>query len=143
MTDIHAAVAVHQVARLDAITSARSANAQLLSEGLAGVSGLILPRSMPGRRHAWHQYVVRITPEFGMTRERVMAELDALGVSSAVYYPKLLVDYPHVASRTVGSMDFPNAQRAVQEVLALPVHPGVSRDQIQHVVDAVRKVSGG
>lgn len=143
MTDIHAAVAVHQVARLDAITRSRTGNAQLLSEGLADVPGLVLPRTMPGRRHAWHQFVVRVTPEFGMTREELMGALRLLGVDSAVYYPKLLVEYPHVASRTVGPTHFPNAQRAAREVLALPVHPGVSRDQIQHVVDAVRKVSGG
>jgi perosamine synthetase len=141
MTDIHAAVAVHQVARLGTITAARSANAQLLSQGLAGVPGLVLPRVMPGRRHAWHQYVVRVTPEFGMTREELITALGALGVHSAVYYPKLLVEYPHVASRTVGTTQFPNAERAAREVLALPVHPGVTRDQVHQIVDAVRKVS--
>jgi dTDP-4-amino-4,6-dideoxygalactose transaminase len=143
MTDIHAAVAVHQLERLEAVTGRRAANARVLSDGLADVPGLVLPHEEPGRRHAWHQYVVRVTPEFGMSRDATLDALRELGVHAAVYYPKLLTDYLHVAERTVGSTHLPNAERAAQEVLALPVHPDLSDSQLHQVVDAVRKVSGG
>jgi dTDP-4-amino-4,6-dideoxygalactose transaminase len=141
MTDIHAAVAVHQLDRLESLTARRNANARVLSDGLAGVPGLVLPREQPGRRHAWHQYVVRVTPEFGTSRDATLAALARLGVQAAVYYPKLLVDYPHIAERTVGPTSFPNAERAANEVLALPVHPHLSPEQLERVVDAVRTVS--
>jgi perosamine synthetase len=143
MTDIHAAVAVHQLERLERVTARRVANAEVLSEGLADVPGLVLPHQEPGRRHAWHQYVIRVTPEFAMSREATLDALRELGVHAAVYYPRLLTEYPHVADRTVGPMQFPNAERAAREVLALPVHPSLSDGQLQRIVDAVRKVSGG
>jgi dTDP-4-amino-4,6-dideoxygalactose transaminase len=102
----------------------------------------VLPETLAGRRHAWHQYVVRVTPEFGRDRATVLTELADRGVHAAVYYPKSLASYPHVAARTVGPVDFPNAERAAREVLALPIHPGLSDGDMDRITAAVRDVAG-
>jgi dTDP-4-amino-4,6-dideoxygalactose transaminase len=143
MTDVLAALAVGQLERLEAITAARTANAAILSEGLAGLPGVVLPASLPDRAHAWHQYVVRITPESGTDRDQLAARLAERGVQTAVYYPKPLTAYPHVAAATVGDTRFPNAERAAQEVLALPVHPGLARHDLERTVEAVRECVHG
>jgi perosamine synthetase len=143
MTDVLAAVGVHQLGRLAEITARRVANAAALQAGLADLPGLVLPTTLPGRTHAWHQFVVRVTPDFGCDRDELRARLAPLGVQAAVYYPKSLTAYPHVAAATVGPLEFPNAERAAREVLALPVHPGLDGSEIERVVDAVREISGG
>jgi dTDP-4-amino-4,6-dideoxygalactose transaminase len=67
-----------------------------------------------------------------------LARLAERGVHAAVYYPKPLTAYPHIAAATVGATSFPNAERAAREVLALPVHHRLGRGQLERVVDAIR-----
>ena len=62
MTELQAALGVAQMARLPDIVDARRRNAGLLTEGLAGIEGLLLPVEPPGRWHVYHQYTVRVTP---------------------------------------------------------------------------------
>jgi perosamine synthetase len=142
MTDVLAAIAVGQLSRLDEITAARAANAARLTAGLADLQGLVLPRAQEERGHAWHQYVVRVTPEFGRDRDALLQALASRGVHAAVYYPRSLTSYPHVAKATVGPLEFPNADRAAREVLALPIHPGLGRSDIERVAEAVRDIAG-
>ena len=61
MTDLQAAVGVPQLARLDRIIGERQANARFLTEGLAGLPGIVLPPSAPGRSHVFHLYTIRVT----------------------------------------------------------------------------------
>jgi dTDP-4-amino-4,6-dideoxygalactose transaminase len=138
MTDVLAALAAGQLDRVEDITAERSRHAAVLSEGLRGIPGLILPTSLPDRTSAWHQYVVRVTPESGTDRDTLAGRLAQRGVHAAVYYPRPLTAYPHVAAATVGDTRFPNAERAAREVLALPVHPELGREQLDRVIDAVR-----
>ena len=128
--------------RLAEFTAARRANAALLTEGLSGIPGLVLPTAAPGRTHVWHQYVVRVTGEFATDRAGLIAQLRKRGIGSAVYYPRPLYDYAHVAAATDGEKHCANTERACREVLALPVHPGVGTTGIHRIVDAVREVSG-
>jgi dTDP-4-amino-4,6-dideoxygalactose transaminase len=138
MTDVLAALAVGQLERVDDIITERAGHAAVLTEGLSGIPGLVLPTSFPDRMSAWHQYVVRITAESGTDRDTVATRLAQRGVHAAVYYPRTLTAYPHIAAATLGATSFPNAERAAREVLALPVHPQLSRAQLDRVIDAVR-----
>ena len=94
LTDLQAAVACVQLGRLPAIQADRSRNATLLSAGLAGLRGLILPPAPDGRLHAWHQYTVQVTPEARLDRDQLAKCLDAAGIDSMAYYPRLVHDYP-------------------------------------------------
>jgi dTDP-4-amino-4,6-dideoxygalactose transaminase len=143
LTDVLAAIATRQVARLAELTALRETNAKILSMGLADIPGLILPSTRAGRSHAWHQYVVRVTEDFGMDRDALQQKLAERGVHAAVYYPRSLTEYPHVAAATIGETQFPNASRAAREVLALPVHPGLTPTDIEQVVGAVAAVARG
>jgi dTDP-4-amino-4,6-dideoxygalactose transaminase len=142
LTDVQAAVAVVQMQRRAAFTAVRRENAALLNEGLAGIPGLVLPTESAGREHVWHQYVVRVTPDFATDRAGLAAHLQEQGIGSAVYYPRPLYDYPHIAAATDGEKHFPNTEQACREVLALPVHPRVGAAGIHRIVDAVREVAG-
>lgn len=143
MTDMQAAIARVQVGRLGEITAVRRRNAALLHAGLEGLPGIRLPEVAPGNQHAWHQYTVKIDRTAGGGRDAVAGLLRARGVGVGVYYPKPLVEYPHVrkASRVSGSLS--NTYRACEEVLSLPVHSKVSGDDIAAVVEAVREVIRG
>jgi dTDP-4-amino-4,6-dideoxygalactose transaminase/acetyltransferase-like isoleucine patch superfamily enzyme len=140
LTDIQAAVAVTQLRKLPSINAARNRNAALLSAGLAGLPGVLLPDSPAGRLHVWHQYTVRVTRDARMDRDQLGKHLAAVGVDSMVYYPRLVHDYPCFRDhpRLVHDQT-PRAMRAVGEVLSLPVHPALTAADIDRIVSCVRE----
>jgi perosamine synthetase len=141
LTDLQAAVGIPQMERLDATVAIRRRNAAVLTEGLAGLVGLLTPTVAPGRTHVWHQYTVRVTEDAPVTRDQLVDRLAAVGVGSGIYYPRLVHDYdcfrndPRVI---VGPT--PNAERAVREVVSLPVHPHLSEADLDLVVGSVRAI---
>jgi perosamine synthetase len=135
MTDLQAALAVPQMERLDATNDTRRRNAALLTELLAG-TGVDLPVVPRGHQPVWHQYTVLLPP--GVDREAVQARMREGGVESGVYYPRLAWDY-EVYREHPGIVpdDTPNAREATARCLSLPVHPGLSADDIERVAGAL------
>jgi dTDP-4-amino-4,6-dideoxygalactose transaminase len=99
--------------------------------------GLEPPFERPGCRHVFHVYAVRV-PE----RERVAAALRAAGIGTAVVYPRPLHLQPAFADLGLGAGSFPNAERAAQELLALPMFPGLAEDAPERVVAALAEALG-
>lgn len=143
MTDLHAAIGIPQLARLDDINDARTRNAERLTKRLAGLPGLVVPITMPGRSHVWHQYTVRVTEHARVSRDELAARLERLGVATGVYYPRLAFDYDcYRAHPRVITSDTPVARQLTREVLSLPVHPALTDADLDAIVDAVGSVLG-
>jgi perosamine synthetase len=142
LTNLAAAVGLPQLARVHEINEARRANAAALRSGLAGIRGLVLPREpAAGRTHVYHQFTIRITGEAAVTRDQVIDGLTERGIGCGIYYPKVVFDYDCYRSHPrviVG--DFPNAFKTASQVLSLPVHPYLSRHDLQAIVAKVREV---
>lgn len=139
LTEMQAALATVQLSKLDGFNQRRSENAARLTAGLSGLPGLILPSQVDGRRHAWHQYTVRVLPTALLDRSGLAGRLDGAGIDSRAFYPKLVHDYPCFARHPrVEPGDTPVAAKAVRQVLSLPVHPGLSATDIDRVIQAVR-----
>jgi len=139
LTDVQAAIALPQMDRLAERTAARRRNAAVLSAGLADLPGLITPTTHAAAEHVFHQYTVRVTPDAPLGRDALAAALDAAGVDTGAYYPKLVGDYDCYASHPNLVVDpTPRAARAAREVLSLPVHPELTHEQLERVVTAVR-----
>jgi dTDP-4-amino-4,6-dideoxygalactose transaminase len=88
-----------------------------------------LPQELPWRGHSYHQFVVRV-PE----RDRVREHLAKLGVGSEVYYPIPLHAQRCFAHIGYKAGDFPEAEKAAAEVLALPIFPELRADERERVV---------
>lgn len=141
LTDLQAAIAVEQVKKADMFTAARQHNAEMLNEGLSGIVGLALPTIADDRTHVFHQYTVRVTDEFPMSRDEFVDAVRAAGVGAGVYYPRALHAYPHIAKLGFSEGDYPVAERIASEVVSLPVHPAVSEEDIQTIIRVVREVA--
>jgi dTDP-4-amino-4,6-dideoxygalactose transaminase len=140
MTDLQAAVGLPQMRRLVAINQARRANALRYLDGLSQVGGIALPISPENRTHVWHQFTIRVTDEAPITRDDLASRLAAGGVATGVYYPRLVFDYecfrdhPQIRSRPL-----PNASMWARQALSLPVHPGVSPEEVERVIHLVKE----
>ncbi|MEV5296689.1 DegT/DnrJ/EryC1/StrS family aminotransferase [Amycolatopsis methanolica] len=146
MSELHAAVGIPKLDRLDELLAARRRNARQLSVGLAGTPGLTVPAELPGREHAWHRYSVLIGPHAMLARDELVAELAERGVETEVHHPKLVFDHDrfreHPQIPAVSRRDFPVALKVTEEVLSLPVHPALSEADVDTVVREVREALG-
>jgi dTDP-4-amino-4,6-dideoxygalactose transaminase len=111
--------------------------AGLAESGPYPLNGVVLPEEIPGSRHAWHQYVIRMN-----RRDRLREFLTARKIGSEVYYPVPL--HMQEALEPLGYTEgsFPEAERAAREVLALPIFPEIREDEQQTVVDAIGEFLG-
>lgn len=143
LTDLQAALAVPQMARLARTNAARSANAARLSAGLHDIPGLVTPVVPAGREHVWHQYTVRVTPEAGLTRDELVKELERAGVGSGLYYPRLMHDYDCYRGHPgIVADPTPRAQQVASEVLSLPVHQHLRQADLDRIIAGVRRALG-
>lgn len=143
LTDLQAAVGIPQLSGYDEVVATRQQNAAYLSAGLAGVAGIITPHQAVGRRHVWHQYTIRVTEAAGVRRDEVVAKLGELGVGAGIYYPKLVFDYPTYRGRAdVHISEYPVAERIVQQVISLPVHPRLSPADLDRIIESIQSIVG-
>ncbi len=140
MTDVQAAIGVPQIDRLSEISSRRRAHAAVLDRGLSGIEGVTTPPIESNRTHVYHQYTIRVDRELTVGRDRLRSELADRGIGSGVYYPRVVFDYPCYRDLLGDLPECPEAERAADEVLSLPVHPDLDDGDLERIIDAVREV---
>jgi dTDP-4-amino-4,6-dideoxygalactose transaminase len=135
MDALQAAVLRVKAPHLAAWTEARRVNASrymraFADAGLAGHLGL--PVEPQGRRHIFNQFVIR-TAE----RDALKRHLDARGIGNEIYYPVPFHLQPCFAALGHAAGDFPHAERAARETLAIPIYGELTPAQQQTVVETV------
>lgn len=141
LTDLQAAIAIEQLKKVDGFNSSRQKNAQYFDTELSGIKGIILPQKREGRSHVYHQYTIRITDEFVLSRDEFVATLKERGVGAGVYYPKPLHAIKHIAEYGYKLGDFPEAEAAASSVISLPIHPRVTEDDLKTIVATIKEVA--
>ena len=101
------------------------------------LKGIVLPREVPGAHHVWHQYVIRCA-----RRDALREFLSSRRIGSEIYYPLPLHVQPALKQLGYVEGDFPEAERAAREVLALPIFPELREDEQQRVADAITAFLG-
>jgi dTDP-4-amino-4,6-dideoxygalactose transaminase len=131
MTNIHAAIGRVQLRQLPKWTEQRQRNAARFDSQLRGVP---TPVVRDGAVHVYHQYTIRIPQD----RDGFAAALrDEFGVGTGVYYPVPTHRLPSFAR----SEHLAETERASAEVLSLPVHPLLSEDELDRIVEGVNSLS--
>ena len=140
LTDLHAAVAVPQMKKIEEILTVRAENAQYLQSQLNDLPGLLVPRQIEGRRHAWNQFTLGVGQESPISRDELINRLTEAGVGTGIYYPRTVFDYDCYRNRPdVIISKVPNAERAANSVLSIPVHPSLSESDLEYIGETVKK----
>jgi perosamine synthetase len=145
MTDLMAAIGRVQLGRLGGITERRRSNAAFYDRELAGAAGITTPFVPQSVGHAYHQYSILIDGELtknGADRNAVRAALARDGVASGIYYPTTLPSNRLFAAFGHGPGDFPVAERVAKQILALPIHPSLSPEDLAYVATRLRAAVG-
>ena len=135
MDALQAAVLRVKAPHLAAWTEARRLNAaryhRLFTD--AGLTPVVsLPIEPPGRRHIFNQFVIRTAH-----RDQLKQHLDAKGIGNEIYYPVPFHLQPCFAGLGHHAGDFPHAERAAAESLAIPIYGELTLEQQRTVVEAV------
>jgi dTDP-4-amino-4,6-dideoxygalactose transaminase len=139
LTDLAAAIGIHQLARAKAMRQEREALARQLLEGLADVEELELPPTDGNRIHSWHLFPIRLRLEhLAVDRNAVMDELKSRGVGCSVHWRPLHL-HPYY-EETFGwrAAELPVATRLWERLISLPIFPGMQPTEIHHVIETVK-----
>lgn len=139
MTNIAAALGRVQLRKLDKWNMIRQENAEYLSRELSKIKGVIPPYVDPRVKHVWHQYVIRVTSEAKLTRDELKKYLEEQGIGTAIHYPIPLHQQPLYKKLGYPQDICPNSIKASKEVLSIPVHPAVSREDLDYIVTTIRE----
>jgi dTDP-4-amino-4,6-dideoxygalactose transaminase len=132
---LQAAILGVKLPRLDGWIATRRRYAELYRQRLAGLEAagqLVLPAERPGTTCTWAQFVVR-----ARRRDELARALAAAGIETAVYYPVPMPMQEAMGGLRAASGEFPEAERASREALALPVHPLLAPGHVEEVAAAI------
>ncbi len=140
MTEIAAAIGLVQLKKLEGWVRQRREHARTLTKGLSGIEGLVPPSEGNWMVHAYYQYIVRAEPPFPLSRDEIVQALNDEGVGSRPSYPMPLYKQKALVDLRVRGK-CPVAEEVVPRLFELPVHPGVSADDLGKVVAAVERLA--
>jgi len=138
LTDIAAALGLHQLAKARAFQARREAIARHYDAAFAGLPLLTPPRPKAGDQHAWHLYVVRLGDGAAVGRDAFIERLFSAGIGCSVHYIPLH-RHPYWRERyTLDAAQFPASERAYERMASLPLYTRMGDGDVQRVVAAVR-----
>lgn len=141
MSNVHAAIGVAQLKRLDALNDARIKNAHYLTEHVS-VDGIHPPVERAYAKHIYHQYVLKIGEDAPVSREQLITYLKERGVGSAIHYPLPVHSQPLYRALGYAGEQCPTATQLAGEVLSIPAHPALTDEQLEHICGVLNALEG-
>jgi perosamine synthetase len=142
LTDIAAAIGIHQLAKAEKMRQMREGVACYYREALADVEEIELPADDPNRIHSWHLFPIKLRLDrLSITRNEYMEKLKESGVGCSAHWRPLHL-HPYY-EETFGwrPEDLPAATAAWERSISLPIFPGMKGEDVEHVTHTVRSVS--
>lgn len=132
MTDIHAAIGIAQLHKLTCFNERRKAIAARYSREITNPA-FVKPVCLTGFEHVYHQYTLRVD-----NRSSLIKFLETQGIGYGIHYPAAIPDQPLYQQREIlGS--FRNAREASEKVVSIPVHPGLTEQEVDYIVSSLQK----
>lgn len=142
LTDLQAALGIHQLQRLDEFCRRREQLARRYQQELADLPGLTLPAPVPpDQRHAWHLYTVLVDPaETGVDRDSFMARLARRNVGTGLHFTAVHLHTYYRKRYAYEPGACPAAERVCSRIVSLPLYPAMTDADQTDVIAAVRRV---
>lgn len=132
MSEIQAAIGLVQLRKLPSFLVKRRRNANTLTALLSKSDKIKLPYETENRQNSWYLYTIRLQNSTERERDKIVAELRRKDIGAEVYYhtPVHLMTY---FQRSYGRRQLPETENAANQVISLPIHPGVTEKQIEYI----------
>jgi perosamine synthetase len=140
LSDVHSAIGVAQLERLDDLMAGRARVARLYQERVAGIDGVAAMYEGPQPR-SWFVYAPRLDPD--LERDRVIGDLDAVGVSAKPYLPCIHLQPFYQDEHGHRPGEFPVTEAISASTIALPFFPEMTEAQVERVCEALAVAIAG
>ncbi len=141
MTDIQAALGLVQLSRLEQMQARRREVVEQYNSAFSQIDALQIPVERPDVQHAWHLYVLRLNLDgLSINRAHFIEELKARNIGTSVHFIPIHLHPYYQDKYGWKPEDFPVAYEEYQRVVSLPLHPGLTDDDVQDVVEAVTEI---
>ena len=137
MTDLQAALGIHQIKKLEKFIEIRRKYAQIYNEELREIDGIIIPCEKPNVRHVYHLYPILIT---NYDRNKFIEEMRERGIGCSVHFIPLHLHPFYRKTFGFRKGDFPNAEWIYEREVSLPLYPKMSQRDIYRVISAIKNI---
>jgi len=141
LTDIAAALGIHQLKRIQAFQARREQIAAAYNEAFADLPLILPPQAVEGDVHSWHLYVLRLSDAAKIERDAFIEAMFAAGIGCSVHYIPLHLQ-PYWRDRYgLAPEQFPHSQKAYERSFSIPLYTAMSDADVQRVIAAVRRIA--
>lgn len=141
MTDIQAALGLHQLRRLEGFQRRRREVVRAYNDAFSGCVALELPVERAEVEHAWHLYVLRLRPEaLTIDRDQFIRELESRNIGTSVHFIPVHLHPYYRDKYGYAAGDFPVAYENYRRLLSLPLSPRLTNEDLADVIEAVLQV---
>jgi dTDP-4-amino-4,6-dideoxygalactose transaminase len=141
LTDIAAALGLHQLRKLPLLHARRGQIAARYHEAFSQFEELEVPVPRPEVEHAWHLYILRLNLErLTISRNQFIEELRARNIGTSVHFIPVHIHPYYRDKYGFNPNDFPVAYQEYQRMLSLPLYPKMKDRDVEDVINAVLQV---
>jgi dTDP-4-amino-4,6-dideoxygalactose transaminase len=138
MTDIQAAIGLHQLRKLPAFHARRREIAKRYNAAFSQLEGFELPVENEDVEHAWHLYVLRVRADvLGLSRNDFIRQLHNRNIGSSVHFIPIHMHPFYRDKYAFQPRQFPVTYSEFQKIVSLPISPRMTDHDIQDVIEAV------
>ena len=142
MTDIQAAIGIHQLKRIPGIQARRREIVARYTAGLADVGAIETPMARPHVDHAWHLYVARLNlDQLTIDRDKFIIELEDRGIGVSVHFIPVHLHQYYAERYGYAPGDLPVAWREYNRMVTLPLYPAMEDADVDYVIETVRDIA--
>lgn len=139
LTDIQAALGIEQLKKLDAFVARRRKIAKEYKNAFRNISGILLPAELPGCKHIYHLFVIRLQGRLTGKRKAIFAELQKRGIGVQVHYIPIPAQ-PYYRKLGYRAAECSGAQVYYRSAISLPMFPKMTDREVSTVIKTVKDV---
>ncbi|MCK4666624.1 DegT/DnrJ/EryC1/StrS family aminotransferase [Candidatus Dependentiae bacterium] len=136
ITNLQAGIGLVQMTKIRKMTELRIKNAKYLSRNLTGIDWITIPKVQLGTKHVFHQYTIRVPKKI---RKKFVNYLISNGIDAATIYPLTIPEQPLYKRLGYSTKGLEKSVLISREVVSLPVHPGLTRKDLEKVINTIRR----
>lgn len=142
LTDFQSAIGLVQLAKCDRMQQARQMIAGQYNNAFSSIEELRVPEIRSDRTTSWHLYILRLRLErLRIDRDEFIRQINARGVACSVHFIPLHLQPYYQRAYGYKAGDFPNAEKQFNSCLSLPIFPGMSAEEVEHVIRVVQETA--
>ena len=142
LTDIAAAIGIEQLKKCSEFRKARQRIAMTYTKAFADYEEIQVPMCRKDVQHAWHLFVIQLNlGRLEITRNQFIEALRERGIGTSVHFIPLHLHPYYRDNFGYQPQDFPNASAAFEQIVSLPIYPGMTETDVERVVEAVTNIA--